>query len=71
MHSLDASSNGYEGSAIGIGFAFRVRDAIIPNLQLKLNKTTIALHYDINISGLSAAGYSRQGVELMISQKLN
>ncbi len=71
LHSIDGPSNGYEGSAIGIGFAFRVRDAIIPNLQLKLNKTTIALHYDINISGLSAAGYSRQGVELMISQKLN
>ena len=69
--SLDAPSTGYEGSSIGFGFAFRVRDAVIPNLQLKLNKTVIALHYDINISGLSAAGYSRQGVELMISQKLN
>lgn len=71
QHSLDEPSNGYEGSAIGIGFAFRVRDAVIPNLQLKLNKTTIGIHYDINISGLSAAGYSRQGVELMIAQKIN
>ena len=71
QHSLDEPSKGYEGSAIGIGFALRVRDAIIPNLQLKLNKTTIGVHYDINISGLSAAGYSRQGVELMIAQKIN
>lgn len=71
QHSLDEPSNGYEGSAIGVGFAFRVRDAVIPNLQLKLNKTTIGIHYDINISGLRAAGYSRQGVELMIAQKLN
>jgi len=71
LHSLDAPSKGYEGSAIGIGFAFRVRDAVIPNIQLKLNKTTIGIHYDINISGLSAAGYARQGVELMIAQKLN
>jgi hypothetical protein len=71
QHSLDQPSKGYEGSAIGIGFAFRVRDAVIPNLQLKLNRTTIAIHYDVNISGLSAAGYSRQGVELMIAQKLN
>jgi hypothetical protein len=38
---------------------------------LKLNKTTIGVHYDINISGLRAAGYSRQGVELMIAQKIN
>jgi len=71
QHSLDQPSNGYEGSSIGLGFAFRVKDAVIPNLQLKLNKTTIAVHYDINISGLRAAGYSRQGVELMIAQKLN
>ncbi len=71
QHSLDKPSNDYEGSSIGVGFAFRVKDAVIPNLQLKLNKTTIAVHYDINISGLRAAGYSRQGVELMIAQKLN
>ena len=71
QHSLDEPSKGYEGSAIGVGFAFRVRDAVIPNLQLQLNKTTIGIHYDINISGLSAAGFSRQGVELMIAQKIN
>jgi hypothetical protein len=71
QHSLDEPSKGYEGSAIGVGFAFRVKDAVIPNIQLKLNKTTIGIHYDINISGLRAAGYSRQGVELMIAQKIN
>lgn len=71
QHSLDAPSNNYEGSALGLGVAFRVRDAIIPNIQLKLNKTTIAVHYDVNISGLRAAGFSRQGVELVIAQKLN
>jgi hypothetical protein len=71
QHSLDEPSNGYEGSAIGVGLAFRVKDVVIPNIQLKLNKTTIGVHYDINISGLRAAGYSRQGVELMIAQKIN
>jgi hypothetical protein len=71
QHSLDNPSNSYEGSSISIGLAFRVKDAVIPNLQLQLNKTTIGIHYDINISGLSAAGFSRQGVELMIAQKLN
>ncbi|MFM7222843.1 MAG: hypothetical protein ACKO03_05385 [Bacteroidota bacterium] len=69
---LDAPSNdGFEGSSLGFGIAFRVRDAIIPNLQLKLNKSTIGFHYDINISGLRAAGYSRQGFELVLSQKIN
>jgi hypothetical protein len=69
---LDApSSDGFEGSSLGFGVALRVRDAIIPNIQLKLNKTQIAFHYDINISGLRAAGYSRQGFEMVLSQKIN
>lgn len=69
---LDApTSDSFEGSSLGFGVAFRVRDAIIPNLQLKLNKTVIGFHYDINISGLRAAGYSRQGFELVLSQKIN
>ncbi|MEY3350700.1 MAG: hypothetical protein RIQ50_811 [Bacteroidota bacterium] len=69
---LDApSSEKFEGSSLGFGIAFRVRDAIIPNLQLKLNKTTIGFHYDINVSGLRAAGFSRQGFELVLSQKIN
>lgn len=69
---LDApTSEKFEGSSLGFGVAFRVRDAVIPNVQLKLNKTTIGFHYDINISGLRAAGYSRQGFELVLSQKIN
>jgi len=69
---LDApSSESFEGSSLGFGVAFRVRDAIIPNLQLKLNKTIIGFNYDINISGLRAAGYSRQGFELVLTQKIN
>ena len=60
-----------EESTLGFGVAFRLQDAIIPNLQLKINKTTIGVHYDINVSGLRARGYSRQGIELAIVQKLN
>jgi hypothetical protein len=60
-----------DGSSLGLGLALRVNDAIIPNLQLKLNKTTIGFHYDLNISGLRAAGYSRQGFELALMQRLN
>jgi hypothetical protein len=60
-----------DGSSIGFGLALRLNDAVIPNLQLKLNTTTIGFHYDINISGLKAAGYSRQGFELAVLQRFN
>jgi hypothetical protein len=60
-----------DGSSIGFGLALRINDAVIPNLQIKLNKTTIGFHYDINISGLKAAGYSRQGFELALLQRFN
>jgi hypothetical protein len=66
----NADGNG-EGTTFGGGVAIRLRDAIIPHLQLKLNKTAISLHYDMNISGLKASGYSRQGIELAISQRIN
>lgn len=59
------------GNAIGAGIALRVRDAVIPNIQLRFNKTNIRIHYDINISGLKAAGYSRQAFELVFMQQLN
>lgn len=58
-------------TSIGAGIALRVRDAIIPNIQLKYNKTVIGLHYDMNLSGLKAAGYSRQAFELALTQQLN
>ena len=68
---IDSKDGDSEGSTFGGGIAVRLRDAIIPNLQLKLNKTVIALHYDVNISGLKASGYSRQGIELAISRKID
>lgn len=60
-----------EESSVGFGVAMRVHDAIIPNVQLKLKKTMISFHYDMNISGLRASGYSRQGMELAISHRIN
>ncbi len=60
-----------EGTSFGAGIALRVHDAIIPNVQLKFNKTVFGIHYDMNISGLKAAGYSRQAFELAITQRLN
>lgn len=60
-----------EGSSFGAGLALRVHDAVIPNIQLKFNKTTIGLNYDLNISGLKAAGYAREAYELVLIQQLN
>lgn len=68
--TLDEPVVGNEGTALYFGVGFRLRDAIIPNLQMKFNKTIVGFHYDINISGLRAAGYSRQGFELVVSRKL-
>jgi hypothetical protein len=58
-------------SSLGIGLALRLNDAVIPNLQLKLKKTIIGFLYDMNISGLKAAGYSRQGFEVSMKQQIN
>jgi hypothetical protein len=69
--NIDAAEGNSEGSTFGGGIAVRLRDAVIPHVQLKLNKTVIALHYDLNISGLRASGYSRQGIELALSQRIN
>lgn len=68
---LTKSEANNEGTAFGAGIALRVHDAIIPKVQLKFNKTVLCIHYDMNISGLKAAGYSRQAFELAISQRLN
>ena len=68
---LTKADGNNEGSAFGAGIALRVHDAIIPNVQLKFNKTVLGIHYDMNISGLKAAGYSRQAFELALTQRLN
>ena len=68
---IDEGDGNNEGATLGAGVALRVKDAVIPNLQLNINKTTIGLHYDMNISGLKASGYSRQGFEVSIMQRFN
>lgn len=68
---LNDGDGSTEGTALGVGLAIRMRDAIIPNLQLRFNKTTLGFHYDVNISGLRAAGYTRNGFELALFHRLN
>jgi type IX secretion system PorP/SprF family membrane protein len=54
------------GAAVGLGLGYRYDDAIIPNLELRYQKLIIGLLYDINVSTISAAGISRNGVELAL-----
>ena len=71
LKQLDDGDEKSEGTALAVGLGLRVRDAIIPNLQLRFDKTTIGFHYDVNISGLKAAGYTRNGFELSFFQRIN
>ncbi len=67
---LDEGSEKGDGTSLGAGISLRVRDAIIPNLQLRFENTTLTFHYDVNVSGLKAAGYTRNGFELAIFQRI-
>jgi type IX secretion system PorP/SprF family membrane protein len=54
------------GAGIGLGLGYRYNDAIIPNLELRYQKMTLGVLYDINISTISASGIARNGVELAL-----
>lgn len=54
------------GAAVGIGLGYRYSDAIVPNIELRYQKLILGILYDVNISSISAAGVSRNGVELAL-----
>jgi type IX secretion system PorP/SprF family membrane protein len=54
------------GAAVGLGLGYRYDDALIPNLEIRYQKLIIGILYDINISTISAAGVSRNGLELAL-----
>lgn len=54
------------GAAVGLGLGYRYDDAIVPNLELRYQKLTLGILYDINISSISAAGVQRNGLELAL-----
>jgi hypothetical protein len=51
---------------VGLGLGYRYNDALVPNVELRYQKMMLAILYDVNISTISAAGISRNGVELAL-----
>lgn len=58
-------------SAVGGGLAYRLRDAFIPYVELGIGSSTIGLYYELNISGIKAAGYNRNAFEIGFKQQLS
>ena len=54
------------GAAVGLGLGYRYNDALVPNIELRYQKLTLGILYDVNISTISAAGIDRNGVELAL-----
>lgn len=51
---------------IGAGLGYRYDDALVPGVEVRYVKAIIGLSYDMNISGVSAAGLKRNGLELAL-----
>ncbi len=62
-HSKDSKLSSIKG-----GVAYRVRDAVIPYAEIGVGTNTIGLYYELNISGIKAAGYSRNAFELSLKK---
>jgi hypothetical protein len=54
------------GAGVGFGLGYRYNDAVVPDVELRYQKLIFALLYDVNISGINAAGGKRNGLELAI-----
>lgn len=54
------------GAAVGAGLGYRYNDALVPNVELRYQKLTMGILYDVNISTISASGIARDGVELAL-----
>jgi type IX secretion system PorP/SprF family membrane protein len=54
------------GAAVGVGLGYRYNDALVPNVELRYQKLTLGILYDVNISTISASGIDRNGVELAL-----
>lgn len=69
MFSHDLFVMGDDATTISGGILYRMNDAIIPVIQLQLNKFMIGLSYDVNIDKLSTAARYRGGFEVILSYR--
>lgn len=58
-----------KGSAFSVGAMYRLRDAIIPTVELEKGNSIFAFSYDINVSSFSRVSKFRGGFELSIRLK--
>lgn len=59
--------NNYSNSAsIGFGAFYRLKDALIPTLQVQWSSISLGLSYDVNLSSLNDASRYRGGFEISL-----
>ncbi len=51
-------------SALTIGGAFRIGDAVVPQVMLEMANFAVGFGYDVNVSGLNVASDGRGGMEI-------
>lgn len=51
---------------VGAGLGYRYDDALVPNIEIRYVKAIVGISYDMNISGINAAGFRRNGMELAV-----
>jgi type IX secretion system PorP/SprF family membrane protein len=66
--SISHHNKGSVFSSVKGGLAYRVRDAVIPYAEFGLGTTNIGFYYELNISGINAAGYSRNAFEISLKK---
>jgi hypothetical protein len=55
-----------KSTVLSLGCFYRNKDAVIPCLLVEMDKYTLGLSYDTNISGLTAATSGRGGFEITL-----
>lgn len=56
-------------NSVAIGLLYRLNDALIPVVQLRLDKFTVSASYDVNISSLNEASQKRGGLEMVFTYR--
>ena len=67
LYSRRLGAEDSQGMWFHAGTYYRYKDAIIPVMKMEINRMSIGLSYDINISRLAAASLNRGGFELSMS----